>query len=126
MRFSIFMIVFVFAVLVIIGAVIALVAISVSKKKKNDAYPVLTVHAVLVSNYRREHTTMMPNAGDVTGAHGYTNVSSDRYDLAFRTDAGYMLYFTVYQDVCGSISEGAGGLLTYQGERFFSFAPDVG
>ena len=55
---------------------------------KNNNSPRLTVSARIVA--KRQNTTHnnQPNAGDISGAHGFHTISSTSYYVTFQVDSG--------------------------------------
>ena len=82
---------------------------------KNNNSPRLTVSARIVA--KRQNTTHnnQPNAGDISGAHGFHTISSTSYYVTFQVDSGDRMELSV------SGSEGDKGQLTFQGTRYLTF-----
>lgn len=79
----------------IIGAFIVMIAISISTWNKNNHSPRLTVAAKIVSKRISVSHHSHANAGDMTGAHGYSSTSSTRYYVTFQVDSGDRIELSV-------------------------------
>ena len=95
---------------------------AIKTKKKNDASPRLTVDARVVAKRTAVSTHQTPNAGDITGAHGYTTTSSTSYYATFQVESGDRMELLVPYNVYGFLAEGDTGRLTFQGTRYLDFA----
>lgn len=90
---------------------------------KNNHSPRLTVQAVVakrtqVSRHRNA------NAGDATGAHGYTTSSVTTYYVTFQVESGDRMELQVGGAEYGMLVEGDTGKLSFQGTRYLSFQRD--
>lgn len=88
---------------------------------KNNNSPRLTVSARIVA--KRQNTTHnnQPNAGDISGAHGFHTISSTSYYVTFQVDSGDRMELSVSGSECGVLAEGDKGQLTFQGTRYLTF-----
>ncbi len=88
---------------------------------RNNQSPRLSVGATIVA--KRQNTThhTHPNAGDVSGAHGYHTTSSTRYYVTFQVESGDRMELSVPGREYGMLAEGDAGKLTFQGTRYLSF-----
>ena len=88
---------------------------------KNKSSPRLTVSARIVG--KRQNTTHnnQPNAGDISGAHGYHTISSTSYYITFQVESGDRMEFQVSGTEYGMLAEGDTGRLTFQGTRYLAF-----
>ena len=88
---------------------------------KNNNSPRLTVSARIVA--KRQNTTHnnQPNAGDISGAHGFHTISSTSYYVTFQVDSGDRMELSVSGSEYGVLAEGDKGQLTYQGTRYLTF-----
>ena len=88
---------------------------------KNNNSPRLTVSARIVA--KRQNTTHnnQPNAGDISGAHGFHTISSTSYYVTFQVDSGDRMELSVSGSEYGVLAEGDKGQLTFQGTRFLTF-----
>lgn len=93
----------------------------ISTWHKNNNSPRLTVAARIVA--KRQNTThhSHPNAGDVTGAHGYHTTSSTSYYVTFQVESGDRMEMSVSGSEYGMLAEEDEGKLTFQGTRYLSF-----
>ena len=88
---------------------------------KNNNSPRLTVSARIVA--KRQNTTHnnQPNAGDISGAHGFHTISSTSYYVTFQVDSGDRMDLSVSGSEYGVLAEGDKGQLTFQGTRYLTF-----
>lgn len=88
---------------------------------KNNNSPRLTVSARIVA--KRQNTTHnnQPNAGDISGAHGFHTISSTSYYVTFQVDSGDRIELSVSGSEYGVLAEGDKGQLTFQGTRYLTF-----
>ena len=88
---------------------------------KNNNSPRLTVSAKIVA--KRQNTTHhnQPNAGDMSGAHGYHTAISTTYYVTFQVESGDRMEMSVSGSEYGTLAEGDKGTLTFQGTRFLTF-----
>lgn len=61
------------------------------------------------------------NAGDTTGAHGFSSSSSTWYYTTFQVVSGDRIEFSVTGSDYGMMTEGDQGKLSFQGTRYLSF-----
>ena len=116
---------FIVTAIVVCTGVAGIFAVNISRIVKDKRSPVLTVGARVVSKRCERTSHRIPNAGDPTGAHGYTDFSGQRYFVAFLTDDGSRLELDTDGDTYASLSETDRGTLTYQGTRFLGFEPEA-
>lgn len=107
--------------LVVFGIMIASVVQGIATWHKNNNSPRLTVPAVVAA--KRESVThhQHPNAGDASGAHGFTMTTSTTYYVTFQVESGDRMEFHVSGSEYGMLAEGDTGRLTFQGTRYLSF-----
>lgn len=88
---------------------------------KNNNSPRLTVSARIVA--KRQNTTHnnQPNAGDISGAHGFHTISNTSYYVTFQVDSGDRMELFVSGSEYGVLAEGDKGQLTFQGTRYLTF-----
>ncbi|MCM1124985.1 MAG: DUF2500 domain-containing protein [Lachnospiraceae bacterium] len=118
MIFSIFF--FLIFALVAGGFIVTLVG-GISTWNKNNHSPRLTVTAKVVSKRMDISHHSQANAGDMTGAHGYTTTSSTSYYVTFQVDSGDRMELSVSGSEYGMLAEGDAGQLSFQGTRYLSF-----
>ena len=72
---------------------------------------------------KRQNTTHnnQPNAGDISGAHGFHTISSTSYYVTFQVDSGDRMELYVSGSEYGVLAEGDKGQLTFQGTRYLTF-----
>ena len=119
--FRIFIILFVILSLLILGGVAAIVISTIVRKRRNDRAPIQTVRAAVTQ--KRVDSSSHPNAGDPTGAHGYTSFSVRL--VRFAVSDGTQTELTVDEEIYDRLTEGDSGMLTVQGTRFVSFQKDA-
>ena len=119
--FRIFIILFVILSLLILGGVAAIVVTMIVRKRRNDRAPIRTVRAAVIQ--KRVDRSSHPNAGDPTGAHGYTSFSVRL--VRFAVSDGTQTELTVDEETYDRLTEGDSGMLTVQGTRFVSFQKDA-
>ena len=61
------------------------------------------------------------NAGDPTGAHGFSTTTSTSYYVTFQVESGDRMELPVSGREYGMLAEGDIGKLTFQGTRYLSF-----
>ena len=107
--------------IVVFGILIVTVIQGIGTWHKNNNSPRLTVPAVIVA--KRESITHQqhPNAGDVSGAHGFHMTTSTTYYVTFQVESGDRMEFHVSGSEYGMLAEGDTGKLTFQGTRYLSF-----
>ena len=109
----------------IFAAVICIFAFVIVKlikeKKQNDASPRLTVDAIVVSKRTSVSSMNQPIAGDATGAHGFSTMTTTRYFVTFEVRSGDRMEFEVEDSDYGMLAEGDAGSLTFQGTRYLGF-----
>ena len=118
---ALFSILFPLVFLFVLGMILFTVVSDLRTWRKNNASPRLTVPATVVAkrmNVSRHHTA---NAGDMTGAHGYTSTSATTYYVTFQFESGDRMEFQVYGSEYGMLAEGDEGKLTFRGTRYLSF-----
>lgn len=118
---ALFSILFPLVFLFVLGMILFTVVGNLRTWSKNNASPRLTVPATVVAkrtNVSRHHTA---NAGDMTGAHGYTSTSATTYYVTFQVESGDRMELPVNGFQYGMLAEGDFGRLTFQGTRYIDF-----
>lgn len=87
----------------------------------NNQAPRLTVDAMVTGKRESVSTTQHANAGDATGAHGYTTTSSTTYYVTFQVESGDRMELVVSGRDYGQLAQGDVGRLTFQGARYLGF-----
>jgi len=105
----------------VIGIFIVVIVKSISTWNKNNNSPRLTVAAEVVSKRTDVSHHSHANAGDITGAHGYSNTCSTWYYVTFQVESGDRIEFSVTGSEYGMLIEGDTGKLSFQGTRYLSF-----
>lgn len=91
---------------------------------KNNHSPRLTVQAAVVTKRTQVSRHRNANAGDATGAHGYTTSSVTTYYVTFQVESGDRMELQVDGAEYGMLVEGDTGKLSFQGTRYLSFQRD--
>ena len=116
-----FSILFPLVFLVVLGMILFTIVGNLRTWSKNNASPRLTVPATVVAkrmNVSRHHTA---NAGDMTGAHGYTSTSATTYYVTFQVESGDRMELRLSGTEYGQLAEGDTGKLSFQGTRYLGF-----
>ena len=100
------------------GIIIVTAVRGLTQYKRNNASPVLTVDAKVVSK-RADVTRHHHRAGADSTIH-YTT-SSTRYYVTFEVPSGDRMEFHLPDSEYGLLAEGDEGALTFQGTRYLSF-----
>lgn len=104
-----------------IGMFLVMAVRGISMWNKNNHSPCLTITAKIVSKRTHASHHSRPNAGDMTGAHGYAADTSKSYYVAFQAGSGDIMEFLVKGSEYRKLAEGDVGELTFQGTRYLSF-----
>ena len=88
---------------------------------KNNQSPRLCVPAAVVAKRTKVSHSNMANAGDMTGAHGYSTSTSTTYYVTFQVESGDRMEFLVTGPEYGMLAEGDIGKLSFQGTRYLDF-----
>ena len=107
--------------LLVLGMILFTVVGNLRTWSKNNASPRLTVPATVVAkrmNVSRHHTA---NAGNMTGAHGYTSTSATTYYVTFQVESGDRMELRLSGTEYGQLAEGDTGKLSFQGTRYLGF-----
>lgn len=91
---------------------------------KNNHSPRLTVQAAVVAKRTQVSRHQNANAGDATGAHGYTTSSVTTYYVTFQVESGDRMELQVGGAEYGMLVEGDTGKLSFQDTRYLSFQRD--
>lgn len=106
-------------------AVIAIVIFSFAKGMQewndNNKAPLLIVAAKVVGKRQNTVQHNQPNAGDMSGAHGYTVIMDTTYYVSFEIESGDTREFIVDWSKYNILSEGTEGNLSFKGTKFISF-----
>lgn len=119
--FHLFQIMFTAAFVIIAAAIIISIIKGIITWHKNNSSPRLTVNAVVVSKRTKVSHHSHANAGDATGAHGFTTTSSTQYYAAFQVEGGERIEFRISGPEYGMLAEQDTGKLSFQGTRYLSF-----
>lgn len=105
----------------VIGIIVAAAVKGAGTWHKNNQSPCLSAAATVISKRTEVIQHRHPNAGDITGAHGYSISSSKRFYVAFQMESGKRMEFSVAGPEHDRLTEGDEGTLTYQGTRYLAF-----
>ena len=118
---GLFEIFFMVMFIAVFGLIIVNIVSGVGEWNKNNHSPRLTVEATVVSKRLDVSHHQHGNAGDETGAHGYTTTSSTTYYVTFQVESGDRMEFHVNGSEYGMLVEGDRGKLNFQGSRYLGF-----
>ena len=123
--FDAFGIMFTLVFLIVIASFIVVAVRGIGQWNKNNHSPRLTVDVRVVAkrmDVTHHHHT---NAGDATGAHGYSSTSSTSYYATFEVESGDRMELSVNGSEYGLLAEGDRGRLSFQGTRYLGFEREV-
>ena len=118
---GLFEIFFMVMFIAVFGLIIVNIVSGVGEWNKNNHSPRLTVEATVVSKRLDVSHHQHGNAGDETGAHGYTTTSSTTYYVTFQVESGDRMEFHVSGNEYGLLVERDYGKLSFQGTRYLGF-----
>lgn len=101
--------------------VVFVLAHVIRQKRENDNSPRLTVDAKVVAKRRDVDVRSHANAGDPTGAHGFSTSTSTTYYATFEVESGDRIEFSMSGSDYGMLAEGDEGKLSFQGTRYLGF-----
>ncbi len=119
--FGVFAVLFGIVFVLVIGIILVGLLRGLSTWNKNNNSPRLTVTAKVVSKRMSVSHHRHANAGDATGAHGYSTSSSTWYYVTFEVESGDRMELSVTGSEYGMLAEGDMGKLSFQGTRYLSF-----
>lgn len=115
------MVMFYIVFAVVIGLFIFTVAKGIGEWSRNNNSPRLTVDATVTSKRISVTHDQTANAGDITGAHGYTAHTHTSYFATFQVESGDRMELQVSGTEYGELREGDCGRLSFQGSRYLGF-----
>lgn len=118
---GLFEVIFFVMFIAVFGIIIVNIVRGVGEWNQNNHSPRLTVEATVVSKRLEVSHHQHGNAGDETGAHGYTTTSSTAYYVTFQVESGDRMEFHVNGSEYGMLVEGDRGKLNFQGSRYLGF-----
>jgi len=121
MFMGLFQIVFTIAFIGIFCMIIVMIIRNIGEWGKNNASPRLTVDAAVVAKRTNVSHSRHPNAGDASGAHGFSTMTSTSYYVTFQVESGDRMEFHVSGSQYGMLAEGDFGRLSFQGTRYLGF-----
>lgn len=116
-----FSILFFIMLVCVLGVILYNIVNGVGTWNKNNHSPRLTVTAKVVAKRTKISQHQQPNAGDLSGAHGYSTLSSTSYYVTFQVESGDRMELSVEGSEYGMLSEGDTGKLSFQGTRYLGF-----
>ena len=119
--FAGFGIMFTLAFLIFLGFFIVNIVRGIGEWNKNNHSPRLTVEARVVAKRMDVTHHHHANAGDATGAHGYSSTSSTSYYATFEVESGDRMELSLSGHEYGLLAEGDRGRLSFQGTRYLGF-----
>lgn len=119
--FYIFNVLFSIIFFCILALIIYNIVKNISTWNQNNHSEILTVPAKIVAKRTKVSQHQQPNAGDATGAHGFTVMSSTSYYVTFELENGERMELSVKGPEYGMLAEGDTGALSYQGTRYLGF-----
>ena len=103
------------------AVILFLIVKNISTWNKNNHSPRLTVPATVVTKRTQVTQQQHANAGDPTGAHGFSTTTSTSYYVTFQVESGDRMEFEVSDMEYGMLAEGRLRELTFQGTRYLNF-----
>ena len=91
---------------------------------KNNNSSVESVDAVVSDKIGEIYQQQIPNAGDLTGSHGFTVHDIPNFKIKFRMTDYTEKEFDVDKKSFKNIKKGDSEVLTYQGSRYLGFIKD--
>lgn len=107
--------------LCVFGVIIYGIVRNISTWHKNNQSPRLAVSARIVAKRADVSCHHHPNAGDASGAHGFSTVSNTSCYVTFQVESGDRLELAVNGAAYGMLTEGDVGTLRFQGTRYLGF-----
>lgn len=108
--------------ILILSMFVVTIVKSIMQWNKNNHSPRLTVEAKVVAKRTSVSHHQHANAGDATGAHGFTSTTSTSYYVTFQVSSGDRMEFSVSGREYGMLAEGDFGNLSFQGTRYLGFS----
>ena len=103
------------------GIIIYTMIGNVKTWNQNNHSPRLTVPAKVVAKRMNVSHHRHANAGDATGAHGFTTTTDTVYYVTFEVESGDRMELHVRGSEYGMLVEGDVGKLSFQGTRYLGF-----
>lgn len=107
--------------LIFIGVFIWMLSRNIRTWNQNNHSPRLTVPSTVVAKRTEVSHSHTANAGDMTGAHGYSTSTSTSHYVTFQVESGDRMEFVVSGSDYGMLTEGDIGKLSFQGTRYLGF-----
>ena len=119
--FQIFDILFPLLFLCVFGMFVYTLVGNLRTWNKNNHSPRLTVPAVVAAKRMEVSHSHQANAGDPSGAHGYSTHTFTSYYVTFQVESGDRMELPVNGQDYGMLVEGDAGKLSFQGTRYLGF-----
>ena len=103
---------------VVIGIILYRLAQSANRWRKNNASPILTVDATVVTKRTDVHSYHHAATVNTGALHDYTNT---QYFVTFEVPSGDRMELNVSDAEYGMLAEQDQGKLTFQGTRYLGF-----
>ena len=116
-----FSILFPIMFLVALGMILYTFVGNIRTWNKNNHSPRLIVPAAVVAKRTDVSHSSSANAGDVSGAHGYSTSTFTSYYVTFQVESGDRMELAVNGSDYGMMVEGDIGKLSFQGTRYLGF-----
>lgn len=110
----------VFVFVMVIGGFLFVIFSAIKTWSQNNAQPVLSVWAKIVSKRTNVSSSMHNNNNNDMHHHS----SSTSYYVTFEVESGDRMEFHISGDEYGMLVEGDTGKLTFQGTRYKGFSRD--
>lgn len=107
----------------VFGIILVNVFKGIGRWKYNNAQPILTVLARVVSKRADVSSHMHSDAGDISHHHTHAYTT---YYVTFEVESGDRIEFNVQNSEYGLLVEGDQGKLTFQGTRYLGFKRGIG
>ena len=107
--------------ILVFGIIIYTMIGNVKTWNQNNHSPRLTVPAKVVAKRMNVSHHQHANAGDATGAHGFTTTTDTVYYVTFEVESGDRMELHVRGSEYGMLVEGDVGKLSFQGTRYLGF-----
>lgn len=107
--------------ILVFGFIIYTMIGNVKTWNQNNHSPRLTVQAKIVSKRVNVSHHQHANAGDATGAHGFTTTTDTVYYVTFEVESGDRMELHMRGSEYGMLVEGDVGKLSFQGTRYLGF-----
>ena len=119
MFFSFVMIMFQMVFVCVCAVILFLIVKNISTWNKNNHSPKLTVPATVVAKRTQVTQQQHANAGDPTGAHGFSTTTSTSYYVTFQVESGDRMELRVSRSEIWTAGREKPGKLKFSGNEIF-------